>query len=197
MSGWDLGTGSKVKFTKFPEGITRIRVLDSEPHNRWTHYQTQWKRSINCPGRDCPICEIRRQQKANKQPYTQNVSMRSALNIYNYETNRVEVMEQGKEFMEDLKAVMQDLLAQGHPLYDAIITVRRRGTGKDDTKYRIDVKEIVPPGEAEKELFTDLTDFRTYFKQHTSEQVLRIINGENWNDVMKIDDGEDEQIELK
>ena len=66
---WDFeinSGGAKAEFTKFPVGVTRIRVIDDEPNVRWTHWIQQHKRSINCPGKDCPICEIRRYQKLIK-----------------------------------------------------------------------------------------------------------------------------------
>lgn len=191
MSGWDLGNNGdssdkkKVEFAKFPVGITRIRILDEEPLTRWTHWLPKFQRSLNCPGRGCPICEIRKNQKANKEQYSWAMAKRVAINIYNYETKRVEVMEQGVTFFEDLRDVMKDLTEDGKNLRDVILKVRRRGEGKDDTSYRIDVdkhepltaEEITSMGES----LTDLTDF---FKPNTNEQILRIVNGEDWNDVM-------------
>lgn len=195
-TGWDFetggGSGKKAEFTKFPAGITRIRVLDDAPHVRWTHWLQQHKRSINCPGKGCPICEVRRQQKANKEPYTYAMQRRFSMNIYNIETNRVEIMEQGIGFFEDLRDIMSDIQEDGKKLNDAILKVRRRGTGKDDTSYRIDKEEIEPLSVDEAiKLKEDVTDLNEYFKPHTNEQILRIISGEAWDVVMKADNDKD------
>ena len=204
MSGWDFenkseNTGVKAEFTKFPVGITRIRIIDDAPVLRWTHWINQHKRSINCPGKGCPICEVRRQQKANKEPYTYNVAKRLAINIINRETGKLEIMEQGISFFEDLRDIREDLSKEGLRLQDVDIRVRRRGTGKDDTSYRLDIDERTPMSEADKKLAENAIDLQEYFKPHTPEQILRIMNGEDWNEVMydsKKDD-EKEQIELK
>lgn len=193
---WDLsgGQGKKTNFTKFPVGVTRIRVLDEQPDVRWTHWLNQYRKSVNCPGRGCPIDEIRRQQKANGETYTYNMSRRFAINIWNYETNQVEIMEQGITFMEDLRDVMTDLSEDGKKLRDVILKVRRRGTAQDDTSYRIDVDEEVAietnVANAEK------TNLREYFKPHTPEQILALIQYTgadfqgHWNEVMGYGDND-------
>ena len=199
MSGWDLGGNGgedkkKAEFTKFPVGITRIRILDEIPFTRWTHWLMKFKRSLNCPGKGCPICEIRKQQKANKETQTYAMARRVAINVYNYETKRVEIMEQGVTFFEDLRDLMQDLSDEGKDLRDAIIKVRRRGESKDDTSYRIDVDKFEPLTEEEKEEYQkDIVDLKEFFKPHSTEQVLRIVNGEEWDEVMKQNNEETKQ----
>jgi hypothetical protein len=201
--GWDLDGGSnsggtKAEFTKFPVGATRIRVLDPAPHIRWTHWMQKHKRSINCPGmKVCPIDDIIAKQKANGETPSYPRGRRYAMNIFNYETNRVEIMEQGKTFMEDLKMIMEDLMDDGKSLIDVELKVRRTGTGKDDTKYRIDRAGDAqgnPPVEG-------IIDLDEYFKPHTPEQITRLLNGEEWEDVMKVEQEEtttfeDEEIEV-
>lgn len=208
---WDLsgGQGKKTNFTKFPVGVTRIRVLDEQPDVRWTHWLNQYRKSVNCPGRGCPIDEIRRQQKANGEAYTYNMSRRFAINIWNYETNQVEIMEQGITFMEDLRDVMTDLSEDGKKLRDVILKVRRRGTAQDDTSYRIDVDEEVA---IEANVANaETTNLREYFKPHTPEQVLALISYTgndfqgHWNEVMGYGDNNDsgdnetgaEEIEIR
>jgi|SRR6185312_12296202 len=201
---WDLDAGSdKLEFTKFPVGVTRIRVLSQAPHGRWTHWANQFKRSITCPGRGCPIDEMRKQQKAAGLPYTYNVAQAFALNIFNYETNRYEVMEQGKTFMQDLKDVMQDLKDNGKTLHDVILKVRRRGTTKDDTNYRIDVDVEEPMGTPEQDALVEMINLAEYYKPHTIDQVEQLLAvpmdtyekmREAWNNIMN-PPNEDEQQE--
>lgn len=205
-NSWDLnanpngGGGDKATFTKFPEGITRIRIVDDAPYQRWTHFIKKWSRSINCPGRGCPICEIRKQQKTNKQPYTYPMAKRFAMNVINRETGGLEILEQGKTFMEDVKDMLNDLSAKGKSLYDADLKVRRRGTGQDDTSYRIDIESEYPLSEADKKMLEKRVKFDEYFQPHTPEQILRIVNGESWEDVFASNqnndsNGEGEQSE--
>lgn len=198
MSGvmsWDLNAGNggseKVEFTKFPEGMTRIRILDDAPYQRWTHFIKKFKRSINCPGRGCPICDIRRGQKANKMPYSYDMAKRFAINIINRETGNVEIMEQGKTFFQDIIDLRADVKADGKNPTDAEFKVRRRGTGKDDTSYRIDVDKVIELSDADKKLLERRVNFEEYFKAHTIEQITRIVNGEEWEDVMKSEDKSD------
>lgn len=199
MSGWDFeaNTNNKVEFTKFPVGITKIRVIDEEPYVRWTHWLTQHKRSINCPGRGCPICEIRKNQKANKEPYSYGMSRKFALNVINRETGNVEIMEQGIGFFQDLRDIMQDLKDMGHNLIEADIKVRRRGTGKDDTSYRLDIDEIYTLTDEDKKLVEEKIDLEKYFKPHTNEQITRVLNGESWEDVMYNNEEDEANEELE
>lgn len=180
--GWNFdsgnqgsGGGKKQNFTKFPVGVTRIRVLDDAPNVRWVHWMPQFSRSVNCPGRGCPIDEIRKQQKANGEPYSYNMSRRFAINIYNHDTGLQEIMEQGIGFMEDLRDLMTDLQANGKSLNDVILKVRRRGTGKDDTSYRVDIDVEEPMSVVEQSAKNEKIDLTEYFKPHTPEQILELL----------------------
>lgn len=211
QTGWDLDTGSgssstKTEFTKFPEGITRIRIVDDAPFQRWTHWQQKAKRSINCPGKGCPICDIRRNEKANKMPSTQAIAKRFAINVINRETNRLEILEQGKTFFEDVRDLMEDLKKEGKKLSEADFKVRRRGTTKDDTSYRVDIDEKYPLSDADMKLLENRVNLQEYFTPHTNEQILRILNGEAWEEVMKREEevvpleetvGTEEEIEIE
>lgn len=204
MQTWDFDKGNeskdskKANFTKFPVGVTRIRILDDAPFVRWTHWMPQFKRSVNCPGRGCPICEIRKQQKANGEKHTYGMSRRFAINIYNYETQLQEIMEQGITFFEDLRDLMMDLREKGKDLKDAVLKVRRRGTDKDDTSYRVDIDVIEPMGTAEQDAMNSKIDLPDYFKPHTPEKILKLLQVrenhiEAWNEIMS--EGSDESDE--
>lgn len=190
---------TKAEFTKFPVGITRIRVIDAEPHIRWTHWLPALKRSVNCPGKGCPICEIRKQQKANKEPYTHAMGRRFAINIENLETGKVEIMEQGIGFFEDLRDLLTDIESEGKSLIDVIIKVRRRGTGKDDTSYRLDIDSTDTLSSTQKEALTSKKiNLAEYFKPHTDEQIMKLLQGQSWEEVMKSDSpNDDEEVEIR
>lgn len=216
MSGWDFdanngsgGGGDKINFTKFPQGVTKIRILDTEPHVRWTHWMPQYQRSINCPGRGCPIDEIRRQQKANREPYTYSMGKRLSMSVWNYETNQLEVMEQGVTFFQDLRDIMTDLREAGKSLQDVIIKVRRRGTTKDDTSYRVDIDSETPMDVVESDAIVSKPDLNEFFKPHTPQQILELINFTagtrdeyvaKWNEVVsgvQEDENGEEEIEIR
>ena len=199
----NAGGGKKAEFTKFPTGITKIRILDNAPNIRWVHWMPQFNRSINCPGNKvCPICEIRQQQKANNENYSYNMSRRFAMNIYNFETKKVEIMEQGVNFFEDLRDLKGDLEDEGKELQNAVVKVRRRGTGKDDTSYRLDIEEYNPVNL--EELKEEIIDLDEFLKPNEPNDILRLVNGESWDEVFSKEEGEkepqdseDERVEVR
>lgn len=192
---WDFGTTqSKAEFTKFPVGTTHIRVIDDAPFVRWTHWMPKHSRAVTCPGQACPICEIRKKQKEAKLDYTYGVSRRIAINIINRETGKVEIMEQGINFFNDLRDLMKDLKDEGKKLSDVDIKVRRRGSGKDDTSYRLDIDKEYPLSENDISLMSAKQDLSEYFKPNTIEQIQRLVDGESWDDVFSKDNTEDHEV---
>ncbi len=202
MTGWDFDSKSKSNtkhnFTKFPVGITRIRIVDEEPFQRWTHWMPQFKRSINCPGKGCPICKIRKNQRANKEKETYSTTNRIAIQIINRETGKLEIMEQGRTFFEDLRDIMEELHDKNKKLIDVDIKVKRRGEGKDDTSYRLDIDKEYPLTEEDKKLINDKIDLSELFKPHDINKITRLLNGEKWEDVMyeNNESNDDEVIEI-
>lgn len=189
---WDLDAGNnsggndKVEFIKIPEGLTRVRIVDEAPYQRWTHFLRKQRRSVNCPGRGCPICEIRKQEKAQGlKVFTYDMAKRFVFHVINRETKKLEILEQGKTFVQDLKLLMTDLKEEGLTFMDADIKIRRTGMTKDDTVYRLDIGARTELTVEEKKLLTAKLDFEQYFAPHDPDKILRVLNGEEWNDVMK------------
>lgn len=205
MSGWDFketgdSNNKKQEFTKFPEGVTKIRVIDEAPVERWTHFLIKEKRSVNCPGKGCPICEIRQYEKANKIPYTHQMARRFALQVLNRNTGKIEIMEQGITFMQDLRDVMEMLHEDGKKLIDVDLQVRRRGMGKDNTSYRIDIAEEYELSEDDVALMGQMIDLKEYFAPHKPELITRVLNGEAFDEVMfgnNDDEDSDEEFEVE
>lgn len=210
-NGWDFDAKSnnttfvKTEYTKFPVGITRIRIIDDAPHMRWAHWWNPSKRYITCPGKTCPICEIRRRQKANGEIPTHNMTRRYSVNIINRETSKNELLEQGVGFFEDVRDLKEDLEKKNKSLKDADIKVKRRGTDKDDTSYRLDLDEIEAlPSNLEK-LLEKKYDLEAFYVPHDTESIIRLINGEKWEDVMYKNNNiennttseDDEEVEIK
>ena len=197
MMSWDFDkSDDKVEFTKFPEGITVIRVVDEVPHVRWTHWMQKNMRSITCPGfKVCPICEMRTVQKANKEPYTHGMSRRLSMQVINRNTGKLEIMEQGVTFFNELKIIMEDLQEKKLTLIDVDLSVRRRGSGKDNTTYRIDIGEQTPLTDEDKKLIEEKLDLREFFKENTPEQIIAVLQGGDWNEIMYPKDDEVSQEE--
>lgn len=194
MNSWDFGGNqTKVNFTKFPVGITKIRVIDDIPFVRWTHWIPRFSKSVNCPGQNCPICNLRKKQKANNLDYTYGMSRRIAINIINRETGNVEIMEQGVNFFNDLRDLMNDLKEQGLKLSDVDIKVRRRGQGKDDTSYRLDIDKQYPLSESDIQLISTKVDLSEYFTPNTPEQLQKVIDGESWENIFTTSNTSDEE----
>lgn len=187
MEPWNLDTSDKVEFIKFPEGKTVIRVLDTAPHIRWTHWIPTISKSVNCPGIEngCPICEIRKQQKENKQPYTYGASRKFSFNILTRPDNRLKILDASKTFVEDLN-YLRTKLTKGVNMFD--VSVVRRGQGTD-TQYRLDeenVSDLTP-----EETSVQKVDLNEYFKPQTTEQIQRLVDGESWESVFQSASEED------
>lgn len=187
-SNGGASSGEKKNFTKFAEGITFIQLIDNAPNVRWVHWLPQHRRSITCSGRGCPICEIRNKQKANGEKQTYGMSRRFAMNVYNHDTKQVEIMEQGKTFFEDLRDLVDEVVAEGKNPSDVVFKVRRRGTTQEDTSYRIDIDGSKSAAKYDENKVTELSE---YFKPITNEQALAIVQGMAFDDAMKI--GTEEQ----
>lgn len=190
-SNGSQGSGEKKEFTKFAEGVTFIQILDNGPHVRWAHWLPLQRRSVTCPGRGCSICEIRNRQKANKEKQTYGMTKRFAINVYNHDTKKVEIMEQGKTFFEDLRDLVEDAVNDGKNPLEVVFKVRRRGTGQDDTSYRIDIdssKEAV-------KIESEITDLNEYFKPITLEQSLALAQGKAFDEAMNIGNEQPQEAE--
>ena len=190
---WDLDDkkqSNKVEFTKLPEGITRLRIVDDAPYSRWVHWMPQFKRSVNCPGTNvCPIDKIRKKQKDAGETPTYGIAKRFAIHVINRETGKLEILEQGKTFFEQLR----DLNTDEGDLREYDIKVRRRGSGLD-TSYRVDVAERTALSENDEKLLEGKVKLNEFFKPHTVEQIERLLAGEAWDDVMKnISESEDDE----
>lgn len=211
-NGWDFSTSSnnnttyiKTEYTKFPVGITRIRIVDDAPHMRWAHWWKQASRYVTCPGKNCPICEIRRRQKAESEPITINMTRRYSINIINKETGKLEVLEQGIGFFEEIKEMKDALAAKGLNLIDSDIAVKRRGTGQEDTSYRHDLGEATPLTKNEEKLLEKRYNFEEFYKPHEPALIQRLLNGEKWEDLFYKNNNEntgdsseeDEEIVIK
>lgn len=193
---WDFDTknkdGNKADYTKFATGITRLILVDEAPQPRWQHWMNEHKRGVTCMGKGCPICALRKSQKDAGEPVTYTQSMRLAMNVYNIDTEKLEVMDQGKRFMNDLKLIKEEAEAEGKNIRDYIIKVRRTGTTKDDTSYRVDLGDKYELSDVEKGKIAVPNDLSTFFSVPTADQLRALMAGERPEDVFKREDTQEE-----
>ncbi|HSQ90189.1 hypothetical protein [Romboutsia sp.] len=195
-TGWgalqDDNAGNKTNFTKFNAGeITEIRCLTNEPTVRWSHFIPSAKRSVTCLGKGCPICDARELAKSQGVDPKFSTSKKFAMVIYNFKTEQVEILEQGKAFFEQLFSFHTEIGDIG--TYN--IKVKRIGE-KTNTTYT-----LIPcaPTAFNKET-GELPDLIKQFTPPTKEQMLALMEGQSPTDVFGNNktevSGEDEQFEV-
>lgn len=163
------GSSDKVEFAKIPEGTTRIRILDEEPYSFWQHWLDDHKMSVRCPSDDqCPMCKINRLDKANGDKPRFNNSSRHIARIWNYETNREEILAQGITFWRAIGQYMQELGDVRN--YD--IKVMRKGTDRS-TSYTL--LPLPPTVFEHKDQITEV-DFDKIFPVYDNEMLLKIMD---------------------
>ena len=142
MSTWDLAMKSEnlregkgeTNYVKFVEGDNQMRILDKEPKAVWVHWLANANNgkglSVVRLGKDCRMCQKYRYDKANKVQTRDRLSRQFVINVYNRNTERVELLQKGKSIFETLATFhkqMGDITG-----YD--INIVKAGKGLD-TKY--------------------------------------------------------------
>ena len=103
---------------------------------------------------------------------------------------KLKVKKEGKNKGRDVREM---LMEDGKTFEDVDLIVRRRGSGKDNTSYRIDIGKEKPLSKEDKDLIANKIDLDEYFKPTTPEQITRLLNGESWEKVMYEDNDENEE----
>jgi len=165
----------KLQYTKFEQGNTLIRILDDEPFSFWQHWLTKQNTSVSCMGKDCPICGVIAQQKAANETPQYNSTQRHAIRIWNYTTQRMEILIQGRSFFTNLLELHKEVGEL--KTYD--IKVIRKGQGKD-TKY---VLLPAAPAEFQYADQCEEVDMKEQFKAPTKEEMLMLMEGKTWTEI--------------
>lgn len=172
--GWnDIETnnnGDKTPFTKFGAGTTLIRILDEEPYSFWQHWIPASRTSAICSGsKDCPVCHVIAEAKANKVDAPYNNQHRHAMRVWNYNTNQMEIMIQGKGFMTQILALHKEV----GDIRNYDIKVLRSGEGLN-TNYT-----ILPTAESEfdKQDMCKEINFADVFKPQDKDVVIAMMEG--------------------
>lgn len=186
--GWndvlsDAKNNDRTPITSFAVGNTMIRVLDDEPISFWNHWINKTKTSVRCMGKECPICNVIAQMKAqnvpkNEIPYSNN--KRHMIRIWNYTTNQMEVLMQGKTFFSNLL----DLHKEVGDITTYDIKVVRKGSDLDTTYTLI-------PGKVEEFMHKDQVaniNIDEMFSAPEKEIMLQLMEGKTWADITKKDE---------
>ena len=192
---------TEVKYIRFNEGATKIRVLDEAPFSRWTHWLKAPANGgkgvgIDCIGKDCPCCAINKAEVTrgvDKKAVSYPAKMLHSINVLIKRPDLVEVnvLEQGNGLFGQLKDCMTMLGSAGltPDLRTVDLLVNRTGKGFSDTKYTvmpllnsilsITDKEIT---EAEKYVLTELKP------KLDKEQITKVMNGATFDEIVKKDE---------
>ena len=170
-------SADKQEYTKFAEGNTMIRILDDEPYSFWQHWMPDLKRGVTCIGKDCPICNVIRAQKANKETPKYNSTQRHAIRIFNKTTNRMEIMIQGKSFFGQLLTLHNEV----GDLKTFDIKVVRKG-GDTNTVYMMFPSQPSALSQTELDAITEI-DISSGLQAPTAEQMVGLMEGKSYDEV--------------
>lgn len=176
VEGVKNASEERVPYTKFEGGATTIRILDDEPYSFWQHWLPAQSTSVVCAGKGCPICSVIAEERANKvanKKYSN--SQRHAIRVWNYKTNQMEVMIQGKNFFNQLLTLHREV--GDLKTYD--LKVIRNGEGKE-TSYT-----ILPTQPSEFTITDGIedVDMKDMFKAPEREVVLQLMEGKSYKEI--------------
>lgn len=161
------GEGSNSHVIIKPNSTVKLHILldqGEEPVSYWGHFIRLAKggRSVICPGRDiCPACK--KSDIRTKRSH--------AINVWDYDSKSVKVMEQGNSVMQQLK-----LIYDQYGSFDAIdVSIRRVGEGLN-TQYL-----VMPMPRTEGPFTENYTKIDiAKMKQPTSvEKITQLLSGED------------------
>ena len=176
---------------KVPEGDTRVRIRGHYFHF-YEHWFNKIKRTANCPGKDCPVCNHPDKQKyldqarllreAGKEEEAKELfrktfatyqpRLKYAINVLDRADGKIKIWTFSRTIKEDIMKFAQ---LNGDPNnYDVVIS--RKGLKRDDTEYRVSpLMNSQPLMQAELEL--KLYALATIFKVSTAEKINSYLAG--------------------
>lgn len=188
----------EVKYLKFPEGSTVIRVLDEAPYTRWQHWLPAPANGgkgvgIDCIGKDCPVCQKIAMEKAKGTPKelikltTKKVHSINVLVRKSNGEDELNVLEQGNGLFGNLKDCMVMMGNAGitPDLRKMDVMVNRTGTGFNSTKYSVMPLMNKISDLTEKELALEKYDLKSLKPILTPEQIIQVMNGATLDSIAK------------
>lgn len=175
------GGGDSVEFVKTPPGLTKVRLMNSEPKSTWKHWIPQANAgkgmSIVCSGKDtCLICKANKDMEAQGLKKKYSVSRAFAMNAL-IEINgekKLQILEKSATFFASLFTLKEQM----GELINYEINITRTGSGLNDTKYN--VLPVFPPTALainEAEFLNNLIDLDEYYKVLSDTDVASLMAG--------------------
>lgn len=191
----------EVKYLKFPEGSTVIRVLDEAPYTRWQHWLPAPANGgkgvgIDCIGKECPVCQKIAMEKAKGTPKEQiklTTKKVHSINVLVRKPNgedELNVLEQGNGLFGNLKDVMVMMGSAGMTpdLRKMDVMINRTGTGFNNTKYSVMPLMNKVSDLTEKELSLEKYNLQELKPKLNPEQIVQVMNGATLESVTKTED---------
>jgi len=186
----------KAKWAELKEGtLYQMRALDEAPYSRYTHWIPQANggkgATIDCIGRDCPVCADIHAKKASGAQQRYNSRKQHAMNVINRATGEVEILDKGKRCYEALSGI-RDMVGD---LRGFDIKIKTSGSDTE-VAYTPIPMPAKPLTDAEKVI--EKYDFSVIYPKLTKEQVLELMSGKGFQDILNGDSSAsaDEQPEL-
>lgn len=213
------GGNERPGYTKFAEGNTFITIL-AVTASRWAHFMLKaGKLTVNCPGKDCPVCNIiKATKKAGGKTDHKSVKKFGML-IFNHNSGVIEILDQRTTFVKNFQKMLKDLredyidkameadetlsfedaetLIDSTPeLYDpsAFTTrVSREGLGQSDTKYTFKKAPKKDQQDVPEEALVAAKemDLDSMFITLTSPQLLELLGGKTLKEIFKPEEDAD------
>ena len=189
MLDWGLNNGAsngengggKVEFAKFPEGVTRIRLLleqGERPFMRWAHWFPQFNRKITCAGKGCPVDEVIKKTKDAGGTPVYNSTRAYAINIWNYDTNQHEILENGITMIEGLQDSLAEWYEDGDakgPIQDLVIKVRKKKNSSGKWAWSFSLEDTRTPEDFVLKAIENKVNFEEYFRAPSIEQMNQLL----------------------
>lgn len=193
--GWnDVGSSStsdkqEIKYMGLLEGTHQIRCLDAEPVSRWTHWIPQANAgkgyTVNCAGKDCPVCAEIKAAKAKKAPAKMNSRKLHLMNVIDRASGEVKLIDKGNGLFEALYGIYEELKADNGDLTNYDLKIRVSGSGKD-TVYTPIPMPVKPLTKDEKAL--EKYDREKLSESLTVEQITALMGGATFKEVFGSED---------
>jgi len=194
------GTKEK-KYLKLGQGTTKIRIIDAAPAVRWTHWVQEANNgrgsSVNCPGSNagCMICADiaakRDLPKGQKSKYSSRKM--HCMNVYNFETGQVELLDEGVKIFNSIKMLMVEM----GDVRNYNIKIMKQGQGLGNVTYQV-IPDFPPaPLPADIQAIVNnpdnLMDVSQHSKENEPEQIAQLMQGKSWKEIYSEAREQDEQ----
>lgn len=208
--GGNTSKGAEINFLKFKNNCI-VRIIDDAPATNWTHFiqpnGDMKGASVNCIGKGCPICELRKTEEGKKKyglrkTHCINVLVRKIDGMDGNEGNgKIAILEKGDGVFKDIKAVSTTLQTFGmNPDINSVdILISKTGEGFN-TKYSVTPMPMNNNPLTEEERALEKYDTENIRPELSAEQITQLMSGVAYDVVVgknNEDNNNDENTDLE